>query len=681
MENIEENVDTAFYIRHVYSYQLCDIEDDTVIVYYTNNGSPWINDLSAAEKWLSAQETKRLNSDNTNRPSTKWEFLRFSNVDVKVVFDHQPLLGTGPLPDWLRNLTHGRSMVALDTLCLWRCIAVHRGARLDRSTTAARGLAKSFFNLKTVPTNCPKTSLDELDRVERHLNQVAAFSDWLGIRVYAPELVEDAEVVWHLRRNPPAQLKNTIGIFGGHAFVIKDIEKLAKTYACTHCYARFTKACNLQRHSQTCCQGKTITDCPGEKVEAPQTAFEKTFIQTIVLPKNHYDGLIKKPSGVKFTFTTQRTNMRRPVYCHLKRTKTLRKAGYRVIEVWACEVGGIDVELPRPQTQSFPHAILYDFEAYGYKNQRKEPTPTLTIENPHVLISVSVGDALERDPTHICEKDPAELVRKFMEELERRGKNIRTEVRAMFMPDDVRILPKAQRIRIKEWCDQVPVLGFNSGRYDLNLNREHLAERLSDTTGNVRVAKNGNKIMFLLTQGFRFLDIINYLAPGVSCEKWTKAYECTAAKSWFPYGWFDSHQKLEYPGVPDYPAWYSRLKEEYTLKLSEWVAFKRLFKEKAMRTFADWLRYYNNLDVAPGLDASETMRAFYTEKGIDILKDAVSIPGVSLHYLLQGAVERGGELYSPGKEAYEMLKGAVVGGPSLVFTRYHEVGVTRLRSH
>ena len=73
--------------------------------------------------------------------------------------------------------------------------------------------------------------------------------------------------------------------------------------------------------------------------------------------------------------------------------------------------------------------------------------------------------------------------------------------------------------------------------------------------------------------------------------------------------------------------------------------------------------------------------AFYTEKGIDILKDVVSISGVSLHYLLRGAVERGVELYSPGKEAYDMLKGAVVGGPSLVFMRYHEVGVTTIRSH
>ena len=126
------------------------------------------------------------------------------------------------------------------------------------------------------------------------------------------------------------------------------------------------------------------------------------------------------------------------------------------------------------------------------------------------------------------------------------------------MPDDVNMLPKAKRLKIEEWCDQVPVLRFNSGRYDLYLIREHFAERLSDITGKVRVSKNGNKIMFLVTQEFRFLDIINYVGPGTSYEKWTKAYECTAGKSWFPYEWFDTPEKLDHPGLPDYSAWYSR---------------------------------------------------------------------------------------------------------------------------
>ena len=52
-----------------------------------------------------------------------------------------------------------------------------------------------------------------------------------------------------------------------------------------------------------------------------------------------------------------------------------------------------------------------------------------------------------------------------------------------------------------------------------------------------------------------------------------------------------------------------------------------------MQTFADWLRYHNDLDITPGLEALEKMRAFYTDKGIDILKGAVSLLGVILYYL------------------------------------------------
>ena len=73
--------------------------------------------------------------------------------------------------------------------------------------------------------------------------------------------------------------------------------------------------------------------------------------------------------------------------------------------------------------------------------------------------------------------------------------------------------------------------------------------------------------------------------------------------------------------------------------------------------------------MAPGSEVLEKMRAFYAEKGIDILKDTLSIPRVSLHYLLKGSIERGVEVYSQGKEAYEMLKGAVVGRRGILFTR------------
>ena len=63
------------------------------------------------------------------------------------------------------------------------------------------------------------------------------------------------------------------------------------------------------------------------------------------------------------------------------------------------------------------------------------------------------------------------------------------------------------------------------------------------------------------------------------------------------------------------------------------------------------------------------------------MKDAVSLPGVSLHYLLRGALKRGEEFWSPSSEAYDLLKKGMVGGPSIVFKRFHEAGQTKIRPH
>ena len=100
-----------------------------------------------------------------------------------------------------------------------------------------------------------------------------------------------------------------------------------------------------------------------------------------------------------------------------------------------------------------------------------------------------------------------------------------------------------------------------------------------------------------------------------------------------------------------------------------------------MQTFADWLRHYNQEDVARGLETLEKMKAFYTKKVIDIFMDAVSIPGVSMQYVLRSPIDPGADLWSPCKEAFDMVKAVVTSGPSLLFTRYHEVGVTEIRSH
>ena len=188
--------------------------------------------------------------------------------------------------------------------------------------------------------------------------------------------------------------------------------------------------------------------------------------------------------------------------------------------------------------------------------------------------------------------------------------------------------------------------------------------------------------MFMNTPQFKFLDVINYLSQ-MTNDKWVKTYGAKQTKSWLPYEWFDSADKLDYKGLPPYWCWYSQLKNEFTLTAKEYDKCKRVFQEREMQTFGDWLEYYNNLDVTPFLETLKKMKAYYTKLSVDIFKDAVSLPGVSMQYIPRGTLRwrNAPKLYAPGKEAYEMLKAAVVRGPSLVFTCKHVAGQTTFRSH
>jgi len=131
----------------------------------------------------------------------------------------------------------------------------------------------------------------------------------------------------------------------------------------------------------------------------------------------------------------------------------------------------------------------------------------------------------------------------------RAGKKGKTDKRSGtrgVVPEDVQLLPRKQREQINEWCNQVPIVGFNSGGYDLNLIKKYFVEKMAEKTKKIKVAKKGNKTMFMHTEGFRFLDIINYLGPATSYDKWVKAYGRETEKSWFPYEWFDSPEKLDF---------------------------------------------------------------------------------------------------------------------------------------
>ena len=89
---------------------------------------------------------------------------------------------------------------------------MHREAQPDRSTQAARELAKSFFEHEAAPKDLPKKSLDELDQVERHINQGTTLSEWLCAIVFEPERKDGGEVIWYLRPDWVGHAFSVVGL-------------------------------------------------------------------------------------------------------------------------------------------------------------------------------------------------------------------------------------------------------------------------------------------------------------------------------------------------------------------------------------------------------------------------------------------------------------------------------------
>ena len=120
------------------------------------------------------------------------------------------------------------------------------------------------------------------------------------------------------------------------------------------------------------------------------------------------------------------------------------------------------------------------------------------------------------------------------------------------------------------WMHQLPVIGFNSGKYDLNAIKQFLIpyflstskteeqeqeeeekeqddkekEEENDGIGSSFVIKRNNTFMCLSTDQLKFLDMTNYIAPEFSYDKYLKADGCEVTKGHFLYEYVDCLERL-----------------------------------------------------------------------------------------------------------------------------------------
>ena len=92
---------------------------------------------------------------------------------------------------------------------------------------------------------------------------------------------------------------------------------------------------------------------------------------------------------------------------------------------------------------------------------------------------------------------------------------------------------------------------------------------------------------------------------------------------------------------------------------------QQIWKQEQMSSFKDFLRWYNNKDLLPTLEAIQKMIAFYHDKDSDMLTLGCTLP-ICLHK----STDANFYPFTEGdKDLLEKIQGDVVGGPSVVFTR------------
>ena len=581
------------------------------------------------------------------RPNSDWVCEHVTNATFflnKIVQHPIGCVGIA-LPDYVKN---NKAVVGLernkqnsiykDNLCLFRCLALHKGCDVHRLEATVATLYAEYTDMPV--RDFAGVKLDDLLKVESKFET--------NVTVY--KLVDTSEetTTAELVRRSECHYPDTmyVNIFETHFSYIKDIRMYCHSWRCRNCGESLWKSSwELHRHESTCDAGVNRV----------------------------YKGGVYRPSPSIF----QRLDDEGIVV-----EKTLRY---------------------------YPYRATFDFECFFTGNNLPADTKTLQWSARHVPLSVSVASNVpgyEPAQCYVTDGDSDKLVANMMDhliaisdaafgalvslyadvldELDTQ-KYAWEEVEAKAQKKGKEINPYEKLIQqLCSWLHQLPVIGFNSGHYDLNAIKKFFVPLLIRNSAAERascfVIKRQNNFMCLTTDKFKFVDICNYLAPGFSYAKYLTAYGCAQQKGHFPYEYMNDLCKLEDRALPPQSAFFSRLTSE-GISDTDYAACQAVWRDNRMTTLREYLVWYNNRDVTPFLEAIDKQFTFYRHRDIDMFKDGISVPGLSLLYMFNDLSPDTNfvTFNQTNSDLHQLVKDNIVGGPAIIFHRYHAKDVTKIR--
>ena len=580
------------------------------------------------------QEPDLLNWAVSQRPNSDWICEMVTNVTffVNKILQHPIGCVDVVLPDYVKRnkaivglvKDHYRNATYNDNLCLFRCLALHLG----------REAAALYAEYTNTPVHAfVGVTLEDLSKIE------ATFD--VNVVVYKLDEITDGKTTAELVRRSPCQYIETmyLNLYEAHFSYIKDIRMYSHSYKCSKCeQALWESSWELHRHERTCEAGVNQI-YKGGVYRPPASIFERLDDEGIIVS---------------------------------------------------------------PVLRYFPYRATFDFECYFSDERLPVNSDKLQWSARHVPLSVSVASNVPGYEPALCFvtdgnadklvgcmitrlntiSDAAyesllPLYADVLEELKTRKEAWDEEEEEEDGKKTVNPCKTLEK-QLQTWLRQSPVIGFNSGKYDLNVVKKFFVPLLIHN--NAAVIKRQNTFMCFSTTNLKFLDVTQYLAPGVSYDKYLKAYGCELQKGHFPYEYMDGIGKLADRALPPQAAFYSQLKSE-EISDADYARCQAVWHDNQMTTMRDYLIWYNNRDVTPFLEAIAKQFTFYCDRGIDMFKDGISVPGLSLLYLFSNLPKDTffTVFNNTNKDAHKLVKDNIVGGPAIIFHRYHEKGITKIR--
>ena len=265
---------------------------------------------------------------------------------------------------------------------------------------------------------------------------------------------------------------------------------------------------------------------------------------------------------------------------------------------------------------------------------------------------------------------------------------------------------KDQLIDLQEqfeaFCNVLLVFRFNSAKYDNNLIKSYLLPILvNEQDIEPKVIKKANHFVSFKFGDIHSRDIMKFLGGATSLDSFLKAYKTKEAKGFIPYERFDCPENMNNKEFPPYDSFFSilgksnRLEKVYNefqnlvnsgLTTGQAVAKLRMdtlppteaenysylqsvWENNNMQYFSYFLKWYNNKDFVPTLEAMQKMIEFYHNKRIDMLKLGCTLLNLANTCLHKSTDSKFYPLTESDKDLLEKIRKDIVGGPSIVFTR------------